>query len=168
MTIKYPIRDSVRIILLNDKNELLLMCIDDPRTKLIGEEYRGRFWVMIGGGIEENETIGEAAFREILEETEINKNEVKLGPVVWLRELDLILYGKAAHIKEKYIVAITQKNKITSTNLTKDEIGIVKKIKWFSLSQIIAFKETIYPVSLTKHLPNILSKNYPDPPIIIE
>ena len=78
----YPIRNSVKIILLNDADELLLMCINDPKTKSIGWKHSGHFWTLIGGQIEDNKTILEAAQRETLEETGINKEDIELGPSV--------------------------------------------------------------------------------------
>lgn len=168
METNYPIRDSVRIILLNDNNELLLMCIDDPKTRSIGREYKGYFWTLLGGGIEENEKVEEAAIRELFEETRLNKKDFELGPIVWFGELDLILYGKSAHIREKYIVARTKKKTVSSTNLTPDESKVVKNLKWFSLDQIINSKETIYPILLPKYLPDIIVGKYPEEPFEIK
>lgn len=140
MSKNYLVRNTVRIVLLNHKDELLLMHIDDPRTRSIGNKYNGSFWVTIGGQIEINETVQEAAVRELFEETGIKRNEVNFGKIIWLRELDLIMYGKPYHIKEKYIAARTNKITVSTTNLTKDEIGVVKKIEWFSLQDITKCK----------------------------
>ena len=51
------IRNCVRIILLNDKNEMLLMCADDPKTTSIDGKRHRQFWFPIGGKIEQGETI---------------------------------------------------------------------------------------------------------------
>lgn len=167
MNLNYPIRNSVRIILLNDQNELLLMCIDDPRTKQIGEEYKGRFWTLAGGEIENGEDIEKTAIRELAEETGLSEKDIELGPVVWTGELDLILYGKPTHIKEKYIVARTKKKDVSITNLTEEEIGVVKELAWFSLNQITNSKETIFPTLLSQYLPDIIKGDYPKKPLEI-
>lgn len=164
MNTNLPIRNTVRIVLFNDKNELLLMHIDDPRTRSIGKKYTGSFWVTVGGQIEQNETVQEAAIRELYEETGINNTEVTFGPIIWLRELDLVLYGKPVHIKEQYIVARTNKLNISSTSLTKDEMNIIKKIQWFSTSDMKQCKETIYPVALPKLITDIAAGKYPQKP----
>ncbi len=161
MKINYPVRQSVRIILLNDANEVLLICIDDPKTKSIGGQYEGIFWVLIGGAMEANETVLEAAEREVFEETGIRRNDIKFGPNVWFGEIDLILYGKPVHIKEKYIVARTNKTILSLTNLVAHETQIVKHLEWFSLKKIINSKEIIYPVLLPKYLPDIIAGKYP-------
>lgn len=167
MSNSYPIRNSVRIILLNDVDELLLVCIDDPKTKPIGGKYRGSFWTLIGGQIENNETIQQAATRELFEETGLKHQDVELGPVIWFGEIDLVLYGKPTHIKEKYIVARTSKKRVSPSNLTKDETGIVKQLAWFSLDQILRSKETIYPILLPNYLRDIIAGKYPKEPIKI-
>lgn len=163
----YPIRNTVRILLFNNDMELLLMCIDDPKTRSINNEYKGKFWVTAGGKIEERETVKEAALRELFEETGIDKNEVKIGPIVWFRELDLILYGKLSYLKEQYIIAFTQKKNVSPVKLSSDEIGIIKTMRWFSLSQIKKIKEIVYPITLLKYLPSLIEKNYPKKPIKI-
>ena len=167
MTTNYPIRNTVRIVLLNDNHELLLMHIDDPRTRSIGKKYNGSFWVTVGGQIEHNETVQTAALRELFEETGIKSAEVTFGPVIWLRELDLVLYGKPVHIKEQYIFAKTNKQIISPTHLTTDEVDIIKKVQWFSYKDIVSCKDTIYPAMLSKLIPDIATGKCPKKPLKI-
>ena len=99
------IRNSVKVLLLNDKDEILLLYAIDPKTTSIDGTSNGNFWFLIGGGIEKNETIQETAIREIYEETGLKKEEITLGPLVWFGEVDLILAGIKTRLKEKFIVA---------------------------------------------------------------
>ncbi len=161
----YPVRNSVRLILLNDNNELLLMCIEDPRTKSIGEKAGRRFWVTVGGRIDPGETLMAAALRELYEESGLIKDDVKFGPIVWRRELDLIIYGKPYRLKEKYFVARTKKKKVALTKLSSEETGVVKNLSWFSFDQIVHSQDPIYPELLVKHLPNIIAGKYPQEPV---
>ena len=62
-----PIRNSIRILLLNSSNELLLMCADVPSTTTSSGKYHGKFWFTVGGEIEEGETLEEAAVRELID-----------------------------------------------------------------------------------------------------
>lgn len=163
----YSIRNTIRVILLNSRYELLLMCIDDPQTKAIDEKIGKRFWVSIGGAIEGQETIIEAAKRELFEEAGFVETDVTFGPIVWRREVDIVLYGKRCHINEKYIVAKTKKSKVAITQLTSYEVNIVKHLSWFSLDQIKNSQETIYPELLVHYLPDIIAGRYPPEPIDI-
>jgi len=161
-------RNSVKILLFNDKKELLLMCVDDPKTTSVEGKYSGPFWFPVGGAIEPGETIQEAALREVYEETGIKKEDIELGPVVWHGEFDLILAGTPTHIKETFIVAETKQNNIDLTNLTCWEKAVVKKIDWFSLEEIKNCKEVIFPVLLPKYLPDIITEKYPSEPVEID
>lgn len=167
MNNNYPVRQGVRIILLNEANELLLMCIDDSKIRSIGGKYEGIFWVLIGGEMEANETVLDAAEREVFEETGIGRDNIKFGPIVWFGEKDLILYGKPTHIKEKYIVARTNKTTLSLANLVAHEAQIVKHLEWFSLKKITNSREIIYPVLLPKYLPDIIAGKYPKEPLEI-
>jgi 8-oxo-dGTP pyrophosphatase MutT (NUDIX family) len=163
-----PVRSSVKILLVNDRKEILLMCADDPKITTADGKYHGKFWFPIGGGIEKGESIAEAALREIYEETGITKEEVNLGPIVWFGEFDLVLNGVLTRLKQQFMVAKTKKNRVTLTTLDTWETKAVKKLAWFSLEKILRCDEIIYPVLLSKYLPDILSEIYPLTPLEID
>ena len=50
------VRETVRILLLNKKNELLLICVEDPNIISVDGKKHNRFWFTAGGQIDENET----------------------------------------------------------------------------------------------------------------
>jgi 8-oxo-dGTP pyrophosphatase MutT (NUDIX family) len=164
----YPVRSAVRVVLLNEANELLLMCMDDPTIASIGEKYAGRFWTLIGGEIEPGETIQDAAVREVFEETGLSEEDIELGPQVWSGKLDLIFKGKPTHIKQEFIVAKTRRRDISLANLTPDEKEVVKQVAWFSLDRIINSGEVIHPIVLPKYLPDVIAGRYPKEPLEID
>ncbi len=161
-----PVRNSVRVLLFNEKQELLLICAEDPNTTtMAGKKYGRRFWFTVGGQIEKGETLEEAAYREIFEETGIVQSDVELGPIVWYGAFDLIVFGTPSHLKQRFIVAHTRQNVITHAHLTQEEQAVVKESGWFSLEQIRTCPEVIYPVLLPHYLPPILAKKYPKEPL---
>jgi ADP-ribose pyrophosphatase YjhB (NUDIX family) len=164
----YLERSSVRVVLLNDADEILLMCMDDPTITSIDEEYTGRFWTLIGGELESNETVQDAAEREVFEETGLAKEDIEFGPQVWFGELDLIYKGKPTHIRHEFIAARTRRRDISLANLTKDEKKVVRQVSWFSLDRIINSSEVIHPVLLPEFLPDIIAGKYPKRPIKID
>ena len=95
-----PVRKATRVILLNDKNELLLMCVEDFDISTPDGTRNKRFWCTIGGGIEKDETIEQAALREIYEEAGILAEELDLGPVVWHGTVELVLKGVLTRFDE--------------------------------------------------------------------
>ncbi|MFA6262845.1 MAG: NUDIX domain-containing protein [Candidatus Babeliales bacterium] len=162
------VRNSVKILLMNEKKEILLMCADDPTTTSMEGKYHGRFWFPIGGKIELGESIQEAALRELYEETGITQDKIELGPIVWFGEFDLILAGRAQRLNEKFIVATTKQTNISLDNLTDEERAVVKNIAWFSLDTIKKSTEVIFPILLPQYLPDILAGRYPAQPIEID
>lgn len=164
----YPVRNSVKVILLNKANEILLACADDPTITTVEGKYNGRFWFPVGGKIESHESLQAAALREIYEETGIRKKAIELGPLVWFGEFPLVLNGVPTLLKQKFIVAKTEQKGFSLSNLTPEEKKMIKTMAWFSLEQIKTSKEVIYPVVLADYLADILSGNYPEVPIRID
>ncbi|MFK7824156.1 MAG: NUDIX hydrolase [Oligoflexales bacterium] len=159
---------SVRVILINDKNELLLMHAKDPSTTRTDGKYNGDFWFLIGGEQENGESVIQTAVRELWEETGLKEAEFKLGPIVWKGEFDLVLSGKERRMKQKFIVARTDDNSVCLNNLTESEKKVVKEIRWFSLDEIKQSEEIIYPVLLPEYLAPILSGIYPSEAIEVD
>jgi len=163
-----PIRNSVKVLLLNSDNELLLMKFHDPSTKSIDGTYKGHFWAPIGGMIEPNESLLEAAIREVQEETCIAKDAVEFGPPVWYGEFDLVLFGTPTHLKQTFIVAKTKQKDFSLSNLTEQEKAVVKNLAWFSCEKIKNSDEIIYPVIMAELLPDIVAGNYPEKVLVID
>ena len=74
---------SDRVILINDKNEILLMHARDQSTTRTVEKYNGYFWFLVGGEQGNSESVVQIAVRELWEEAGLTEAEFKLGPIVW-------------------------------------------------------------------------------------
>ena len=163
-----PISNAVRVLLLNDDNQMLLISVQNPNvTTIDGNGYR-RFWVTVGGEIEGGESIQEAALREIHEETGLIKDVIELGPIVWTGQIDLVLNGKPTRQKEIFIVAKTKQRKVCLANITEFEKTFVDGLDWFSFEHIKKSNEIIFPVVMPEYLPDIISGKYPEQPIEID
>lgn len=163
------IRNSVKIILINDRKELLLLSTDDEKIKNLDGNYNGRFWQLVGGKIEKGEKIFQAAKRELFEETGLKECDVEFYPnVVWEGILKLNMHGIETTINQKFIVAKAINNNISLKNLINEEKESIKSFKWFSLNEIKHSSDIIYPIDLPEYLPDILNGKFSERTISLD
>jgi len=156
------VRDTARVLLLDPQGRILLM-----RGRLAGAPDGERFWFTVGGGVEPGETVEQAAAREVLEETGIA--DARLGPVVWLREgvVPHMETGEPLLFRERYLVATSGGGEPDRSGWNDLERRLVDAIRWWTLAEIAASRERIYPEGLAGLLPEILAGQYPEAPIWI-
>ena len=90
------VRHSVRVLLLDDDDRLLLFRGDDPDTG-------APFWFPAGGGLEDGEDVLTAAARELAEETGLV--DIPLGPEVWRRRHVFTWRGVEWDQRERWFMA---------------------------------------------------------------
>jgi 8-oxo-dGTP pyrophosphatase MutT (NUDIX family) len=109
------------------------------------------FWFTIGGGVDEGESVLEAARREILEETGIQPAEV--GPVLWYGEAAIRGFdGEMMHMQEHYVRARCEAAPLSREGWTDAERDFVLDMRWWTLEEIAASAEVIYPLDLVQRL----------------
>jgi ADP-ribose pyrophosphatase YjhB (NUDIX family) len=157
-TNKEPPRErlTVRLVLLSPADRLLLLNFEDGL-------YSG--WCTVGGGVDEGESLIEAARRELLEET--GHAEAEFGPVVWRRLHDMVVEGEERRLVEHYFIARIGHEGLSDHGWTAFERQVVKTMRWWSVEEIAASDEAIYPGGLADHLRKLLAGEIPPEPITI-
>lgn len=159
---------AIRILLINPKNEILLLQAQHKPSEDLDERFMKTYWFTPGGRYSDGEDEVSAALRELYEETGLTKNDVEIGPIVWYGDIELVLYKQPTHLKNRFIVMRTDCTEISFENFTPEEKEVIKTSRWFSLNDIKNCKEIIYPECIVDTLPAILEGNFPEKPVHIE
>lgn len=157
------IRPTVRILLFDPEGRLLLM-----RGRLPSDPDSPPFWFTCGGGLEAGESVEDAARREALEETGLAG--IEIGPAVWRSEgvmPPLEIGGEPMLFKETFVVARCAGGALSREGWTELEHRFMDDARWWTLAEIAASPETIYPKGLADLLPDVLAGRWPSEPITI-
>ncbi len=161
------VRNTARILLLNEQNRLLLFKMKDVTVTSKENPGGEPVWFAPGGGVEKNESFAEAAKRELWEETGL-KEQVKWGPLVWIRNVNLFVNKKETHFVEYYYFARTIGSEISMEHFTDTEKGNYRNHYWWSLDELRFSKELVFPKRIDKRLLPLLQGNFPQRPVFIE
>jgi ADP-ribose pyrophosphatase YjhB (NUDIX family) len=142
--------------LLDREDRILLL-----KGRLPSKPEQPGAWFTVGGGIEPGETVRQAAAREIHEETALTG--VELGPVVWLRE-GVLRIPDPMVFQESYLVARCDRAEPVRDGWTAMERQLLDDIRWWTLAELIATTERVFPPGLAGRLPPILAGEFPAEP----
>ena len=135
-------RLTARVVLLDPTGRLLLM-----KGRLPSRPEAPGAWFTLGGGAEPGETVLEAAIREVREETGFT--EVTLGPLLWLREGVMTMAGgEQVLFKEHYLMARCPGGEPSRAGWDENERNLIDDIRWWTLDQLSATSERVFPSGL--------------------
>ena len=147
------------MLLLDRADRILLM-----NGRLPGNPERDGAWFTIGGGLEAGETWLDAAAREFVEETGITAFE--LGPIVWARE-GVLNIPHPVIFDERYVVARCEGCEPSREGWNALEKDLIDDIRWWTVPDLAATTDPVFPGGLAARLPPILAGDYPVQPLVI-
>jgi 8-oxo-dGTP pyrophosphatase MutT (NUDIX family) len=135
-------RDSVRVLVFDSHERLLLLQTTDP-----AEPERGTCWELPGGGIDPGETAKEAARRELREETGIVVADV--GNCLAVVEGSFDFNGRTYRQRE-HVFRVDVHTATYEPAGFDDEIERAAHLghRWWPVAEVLATGENLYPPGL--------------------
>jgi 8-oxo-dGTP pyrophosphatase MutT (NUDIX family) len=146
-------RQSGRVLVIDPAGRVLLLENFDPA------QPEGRFWVTIGGGLDDGEEAAQAAVRELREETGIAAAVDELTGPVWHRSTQFSFDGTRYQQEEDYFVLRVREVQVSFAHLEPAERRFVTRYRWWSRDELAAAVDPVYP----SELPELLGRlAFPD------
>jgi ADP-ribose pyrophosphatase YjhB (NUDIX family) len=152
------LRHSVRVLLLDEDDRLLLFRGEEPETG-------NAFWFPAGGGLEDGEDVRSAAIREVAEETGLA--DFALGPEVWRRRHVFVWRGVRYDQRERWFMARVTHFEPHGAGMTEAEKVELTACRWWTLGEMEETTDDLVPRDLAAHLRALLTDGPPSRPVDI-
>lgn len=151
-------RQTVKLLLVDEQDRVLLIQAKDPRT---GREL----WHPVGGGIEAGESLQQAAEREAHEETGLEV--LPVGFAVWTRDDTYRFDGRVWAVHEDWLLHSVPHFEPAPAALSEVETRSVMGFRWWSAAELVSTTDTVFPAELGALFAGLLRDGPPDVPIDI-
>ncbi len=142
-------RETARVILCKPNGEIFLLKTHfDPEVGLPPR------WITPGGGIDEGESVIEAAQRELAEETGIQLTQEALGEMLWKTQGRWDWADGINHhtfVDHFYLYEVTE-FELDDSGWTQDERRDVVEHRWWKLAELKESGEQVSPPGLVEFL----------------
>jgi 8-oxo-dGTP pyrophosphatase MutT (NUDIX family) len=159
------VRRSARVIVLDPLRRVLLFRNEEQEPSNPEQPEIKTYWFTPGGGAQPGESFEEAAVRELREETGVAG--VALGPCVWSGQHASFLYGEPILADQRFFLVYTDNANVDTSDLHPDERSNWREFRWWTLAELHATAEWIWPEGLADLLEPLLHGHIPSSPIRI-
>ncbi len=140
-------RTSARVVLLDETGAVLLLCGSDP----LAGAGAARWWFTVGGQVGDGESLGQAAARELAEETGLQVDPADLTGPIWRRDAVFDFNGAEIDSEEFFFVYRTRRFEPSTAGRTELENSYIHGHRWCDPGDIVELAgsgETVYPLQL--------------------
>jgi len=153
-------RPAARCVVLDRDRRIFLIEAEDPI------DPHKKPWLEIpGGGMSWGEDSGQAALRELHEETGLK--DVEMGPCVWVQQTHYTFAGYQFESDDRIHVAFCDGGVFDPQGLEALEAAAFLGARWWTLDDLVASEAPTVPVRLREFLPAVMAGELPDEPIDI-
>jgi ADP-ribose pyrophosphatase YjhB (NUDIX family) len=131
---------------------------------LLRYDENGGFWATPGGSLESGESHRQAVVRELREE--LGVRHVDVGRHLATRTKDHLVAGRSVRQAERYYLARVRPEDVDPESAASPDN--IQEWRWWSLAELAATSQTVYPVGLTGLLRGILASGPPSAPLTLE
>lgn len=142
-------RRAAKVLVVDERQRVLLFCgIDRTRPDV------APWWFAVGGALEAGEDPASAAVRELFEETGLRISHP--GPEIMTRRFAWDFEGSAYDQEETYFLVRTSEFVPSAAGWSDTERATMVSHRWWSIDELRATTETVYPEGLADLLQQLL------------
>jgi 8-oxo-dGTP pyrophosphatase MutT (NUDIX family) len=156
-----PVRVSARILLADHRDRVLLFRFSSLDSDLPG----GLWWGTPGGGVDEGESLPEAAARELFEETGLRVPVRSFDRIVGRSQGPARYEGQDQWFVNHFYFLRTVGFELDDSGWEELERASIAEHRWWSVRELAATAEIVHPPGLPRILPDLLAGNPPDAPL---